>query len=53
MNKVKPTDFAHALSNYFFEYLPVQKGLSEIRSSPIGIRCLVFWILRKGTPSET
>lgn len=29
MNKVKPTDFAHALSNYFFEYLPVQKGLSE------------------------
>jgi site-specific recombinase XerD len=29
MNKVKPTDFARSLSNYFFEYLPVQKGLSE------------------------
>lgn len=29
MNKVKPTNFARSLSNYFFEYLPVQKGLSE------------------------
>lgn len=26
---IKPTDFARALSNYFFEYLPHQKGLSE------------------------
>lgn len=26
---IKPTDFARALSGYFFEYLPVQKGLSE------------------------
>lgn len=26
---IKPTDFAHALSGYFFEYLPIQKGLSE------------------------
>lgn len=29
MSKIKPTDFARALSNYFFEYLPIQKGLSE------------------------
>lgn len=29
MNKVKPTDFAYALSDYFFNYLKVQKGLSE------------------------
>ncbi len=29
MNKIKPTDFAISLSNYFFEYLPEQKGLSE------------------------
>lgn len=26
---IKPTDFARALSGYFFEYLPIQKGLSE------------------------
>lgn len=26
---IKPTDFARALSCYFFEYLPIQKGLSE------------------------
>ena len=26
---VKPTDFARALAGYFFEYLPIQKGLSE------------------------
>ncbi len=26
---MKPTDFARALSGYFFEYLPIQKGLSE------------------------
>lgn len=26
---IKPTDFARALSNCFFEYLPIQKGLSE------------------------
>ena len=26
---IKPTDFARALSCYFFEYLPMQKGLSE------------------------
>lgn len=29
MNKVKPTDFAYAMSDYFFSYLKVQKGLSE------------------------
>jgi site-specific recombinase XerD len=29
MNRRKPTDFAIALSNYFFEFLPVQKGLSK------------------------
>lgn len=29
MPMIKPTDFARALSGYFFEYLPIQKGLSE------------------------
>lgn len=29
MPMIRPTDFARALSGYFFEYLPVQKGLSE------------------------
>lgn len=29
MAMIRPTDFARALSGYFFEYLPVQKGLSE------------------------
>jgi len=29
MPMIRPTDFVRALSGYFFEYLPVQKGLSE------------------------
>lgn len=29
MNKMKPTDFAIALSGYFFDYLKDQKGLSD------------------------
>lgn len=29
MSRTKPTDFARALSNYLFDFLPVKKGLSE------------------------
>ena len=29
MRKTKPTDFAYALSDYLFVFLPVKKGLSE------------------------
>ena len=29
MIRTKPTDFARALSNYLFDFLPVKKGLSE------------------------
>lgn len=29
MTKTRPTDFARALSNYLFDFLPVKKGLSE------------------------
>ena len=29
MRKTKPTDFSMALADYFFVFLPTQKGLSE------------------------
>ena len=29
MSRTKPTDFARALSNYLFDFLPVKKGLSK------------------------
>ena len=39
---MKPTDFAKALSNYLGMYLPGQRNVSTIPSSPIAILFKLF-----------